>query len=1100
MPEESIAKHPFRAWTVLLLTLLFLIPAGALISPSSGSGSGDAQTAPPTRQTWLDIAIDDIRVNKPTQSNNLYPGQTVRIDIHLKHDDRPYISDIPITRANGNQFTVVMVVDDGFDNVTTKYSQVTSMTLNYTGADQPGAGARNPPLVISFSWDIPLRPPSGQSWSTFQFNIYTTITVDDDDKSDNFRSGSGVRVSEPEFAPFIWEEGQDEKKYESPIPHSVNVGEVLFVPFELQNQGPAIDIIGIKVLSKPDGWNVEGFQPRTVYPNDFELLQLPVQVSRDPFQAKSDEGYPIIVKAYSTLYAGPYNLPAEHTFRFEVRKKPGVDLRPVSESVYLIPGTQTNVYFNLYNRGNFEDDYTLNAKVDDVHIRKGWRVDFASGTKLPSDVLPGAEEPFRVITKITVPENAPRFYSVNLILTVRSNTMDYNTESDSCTLFADIRYAASIQHFEEPILVEPGRENKMKFNFTNLGNDRDPNQELKIFYKPRGWWVGIDQTPLQRVKGLGPQTTALLDMVVFVEETTVASSKGSQGLPFIVIQAVGGPFDPPHVLAEERIYFEIPLKYKVEITTPQKEKVGFVGGQVEYTINVRNLGNWLDTFNLSVDSDWAEFDLDLSNQEIAPNETFPVKLIVEIPFDAAADTDPDTPLPNLKGFYEGYSIRISGYSQNETRQGSTLTFLDLEIHVQPFYNFQMDIDPSEPELKFSMDHDQARAVRVKVTNTGNIADVIKLDWVDNPYQDWLRLQSTYVDIAFGETAYAVLNINPRAYTIEEECSITVKMKGISQPTPGADQTEPLEFILPIEIKFYRLMFDIRDPRVNNETFTQVFKGVRDRKYSFQVGVENIGTEELNPTRFDELEIVLYDGSFEVDRANITYLKLQETSEVVFTWTASSPGNHKFTVLLEGNIPISEQGVMEKTFNVYIPIDLRDDDEDGETMPLWMILVPLILIIIFAAAAFVFIVKYNQIIISPIDTGYDETGEYRPWAIKEKMKGEPEKLGQAQEAQALPPPSAPALPAAPAAQSQQVPVRSGPVPAQRPPQPMQHQPMAQARPMQAPVPARQPPRPMPQGAGMPPQPRSAAPITPPRTMGLQGATQMPARPPVQPPKQ
>jgi hypothetical protein len=397
----------------------------------------------------------------------------------------------------------------------------------------------------------------------------------------------------------------------------------------------------------------------------------------------------------------------------------------------------------------------------------------------------------------------------------------------------------------------------------------------------------------------------------------------------------------------------------------------------------------------------------------------------------------------------------------------------------------MEIDPTEPELKFSMDHDQARTVRVKVTNTGNIADVIKLDWVDNPYQDWLRLQSTYVDIAFGETAYAVLNINPRAYTIEEEGSIEVELKGISQPQPGSEQTDPLEFILPIEIKFYRLMFDILDPRVNNENFTQVFKGVRDRKYSFQVGVENIGTEELNPTRFDELEIVLYDGPFEVDRANITYLKLQEMKEVVFTWTASSPGNHKFTVALEGEIPISEQGVMEKTFNVYIPIDKRDGDEDDETLPLWMILVPLILIIIFAAAAFVFIVKFNQIIISPIDTGYDETGEYRPWAIKEKMKGEPEKLAQPEEVPALPAPSKPALPAAPSERTQPQP--------QQPPR----QPMAQARPMQPPVPARppqQPPRPMgPQGAPMPPQQRPGGPM-PPRPMGPQGAPMPPQQRP------
>ncbi|MGA1792796.1 MAG: hypothetical protein ACMUHM_02495 [Thermoplasmatota archaeon] len=1119
MPQDARASYHSRAWIVLLLIFLMVIPVAALMVPIGEGVENDQSVAPPTRQSWLDIAVEDIEVKRPTQSNNLYPGQKVRIDVHLVHDKIPYTSDIVINKQNNNQFTCVLVVDDNYNNVTTQYQQVTNMNTNYTGEDQPGPNARFPPLIVSFSWTVPLRPPAQSGgWSNFQFQVSATITVDDDDKSDNYRGGSGVRISNPEFSPLIYEEGQEDRKYETKNPHKVNVGETIFVPFELQNRGPAVDIIGIDLISAPEGWNVEGFSPRTVYPNDFEDLQLPVQVSMNPFNALSGETYHIVMRAYSTLYAGPYLEQSDHTFRFTVNFMAKAELKPDKESVYLKPGESHQVIFWLRNTGNGEDDYTLSEKIDDVHVRKGWKVTFESGTRQPT-VRPN--EYFKVITRVTIPVDAARFYNVNLVLAIRSMNADYNALSEPCTIFADIRYAAKIESFDEPFPVEPGKENKLTFNFTNDGNDKDPNQRLVVSYKPKGWWVYIDQTMLKANKGLGPKTTAMLEMIVYVEETTVASSKGS--LPFIVIQARGGPLD--HLLAEERYYFLIPLKHKLALSTPISEKVGFVGGQVEFQVNVKNLGNWLDTFNMTVDSEWAEFDIDLSQEEIAPNETYPVKLIVDIPFDAAADTNPDTPLPDLKGLYDGYTIRVSGYSQNESKEGETLVFLRLVIHVQPFYNFEMRVHPDEPELKFSMDHDQARAVKVQIINTGNIADTIRLDWVDNPYQEWLRLQNTYVDVAFDGTANAVLNINPRAKTITQEGNITVEMKAVSQRDP--ERGNPLTVVIPVTIRFYRMMFDIIDVRVNGEIFEGSVPQLEyDRMYSFHVNISNIGSEELNPTRFNRLYVVLYDSGFEMDRANITYLKILDEKQVTFTWKAAQVGTHPFTITLEGDVPISELGSLEKGFSVYV-VPPPPPPPGSPPIPLWMYLLPLILIIIFAAAAFVFIAKFNQIIISPIDTGYDETGEYRPWAVKEKLMGEPEKLGAPDETKALPPPSAPALPAAPEeAAPVPAPVRSGPMPmaqpvgaprpmpqarplqAPAPPRPMgapaqARPPMPQARPM-APPPGAQQPRPMapPAGQPMPPQQRPPVPQgQPPRPPAPQPAPQGPPRPPApaQPPK-
>jgi hypothetical protein len=590
-------------------------------------------------------------------------------------------------------------------------------------------------------------------------------------------------------------------------------------------------------------------------------------------------------------------------------------------------------------------------------------------------------------------------------------------------------------------------------------------------------------------------------MIVYVEETTASSEKSA--LPFIIIQAKGGPYD--HVEDEVRYYFSIPLNRKLELTTQEEDKVGFIGGQIEYMINVRNTGNWLDTFNISVDSEWAEFDIDISNQEIAPNETFPVKLIIDIPKDAAADTNPDTPNPHpYYNWYDGYNIRISGYSQNETERGSTLTYLKLVVHVQPFYNFEMQLDPSEPELKFSTDHDQARSVRVQVKNTGNIQDTILLDWVDLPreYSTWIRLQNTYVDMEYGETSYATININPRANTITQPQNLTIGLIGISQGDPEA---EPLSVELEIELIFYRMKFDILNERLNDEPingFKKTWEGTdidleTPRKYAISVQVENTGDIDFRPDRFETMYVVLLDSGFEVDRANITYLPAGEVKNITFLWSSVIPGPHPFTVVLEGEVPVSDQGVKETTFTIQVKATQpADDDEEGNEVPVMGIIIPLILIVIFATAAFVFITKFNQIYISPVDTGYDESGEYRPWAVKEKLKGEPEQLGKPEEAPALPPKEKPALPSGPQ------PVQTGtpqPRPMGAPPGQPQPRPAGppQGRPMPAqPGPAGQPMRPpMPQGRPMPgqPQPRPAAPPQgPPRPQ----APQQPPRPPQQ----
>ncbi len=1060
------------------LVMLMVIPSYIIAVRSESEA--------PARGVWLDIAVDGIDVQRPSQSNNIYPGQKITVWVKLIHDNRPFESDTLITPEN--QFTVVLVVDDTYNNVTTQYKTVSTMPLNHTGADPPHGG-QNSPYIVYFIWTVPMRKPVGvSSWNDFSFMMHATITVDDDDKSDNFRSGSGVRISEPEFAPMVIEEGEKDGK--GPI-HDVIVGNPYFIPFLLMNDGPALDNIGIEILSVPDGWNTDPFSPRVVYPNDAENLELPIQIPNNPFFALNTEKgkekiYSIEVRAYSAFYPdGPYLSNERHTFRFKVAFKPGAEMWPAKPYVYLEPGLDPNtnkVDFYIKNTGNGESTYTLSTNLQDIDKKRGWDVTFKSGDAQQEAIEPNKVYMFSL--KVRVPLNAMYLTNINIVVraTLTASAVTYEAFSQNLIVYADKHFAADIQNFEKASFkVEPGRENIIKFNFTNMGNTKDDTLFLNVTHKPYDWTVIIDQSQL-RGKGIGPYTTVTLTMVCIIPETSSATL--STFRPMVKVEARGG--SPPKKLDTEEFYFEVPLKYKLELSSPQPEKEGFLGGKLVFDVNVRNAGNNADgdTFNLSVDHPWAELEQD--QIEIGSNEIVTLKLYVDIPQNAAADTNPDTPFPYdpVKNWYDGYKISVKGYSTNETKnggkKGSTMTKVDLVLHVQPFYNFEMEIDPLEKPLQFSMDHDQSRTVRVKVTNLGNIALTVKLGFVDNPHS-WLRLQNTYIDVPYGRSSYATLFIDLSADTVSEIGDITVHLRGSARTGFSGE----IEYRIPITVNFYRLMFDFTERMMNNEPFTGVLNGERDLSYSFQVNISNVGSKDLHPFQFEPLYVVLYDGSFEIDRANITYLQVGQYKVIRFRWVASTPGPHQISIVLEGDLPISEKGEVKESWIMNIrkePIRVEPDN----SLELYEILIPLALLIIFATAMFVFISRYNQIFISPIDTGYDEKGEYRPWAVKDQFKEETKQLEPKEAPPQLPPPSKPGLPPAPS-EAKLAPAAAAPVPVQTP-RPVVAAPVSfpQARPVpsgpMAPVQAR--PGPV--------QPMAARPVATP--------VSMPPLRPVQPPVQ
>ncbi len=145
------------------------------------------------------------------------------------------------------------------------------------------------------------------------------------------------------------------------------------------------------------------------------------------------------------------------------------------------------------------------------------------------ELKPGASTLIKV--EVTIPADAAKFYNVNIYLAAKSSrsggTYKNSGIKNPMLIFASTIFAADIEEPDDDgYWVTPGKENVLKFNFTNMGNDKDPEQYLDVFRRPIGWSVYIDLTPLKASKGLGPRTTTQLTMTVFVKETEYTTENG----------------------------------------------------------------------------------------------------------------------------------------------------------------------------------------------------------------------------------------------------------------------------------------------------------------------------------------------------------------------------------------------------------------------------------------------------------------------------------------------------------------------------------------------------------------------------------------------
>ncbi|MGA1819950.1 MAG: hypothetical protein ACMUHU_02960 [Thermoplasmatota archaeon] len=914
---------------IAILFILSLLTMQSLSPVPISIGSTGAPT-----DVHLDVGISKVTLTG-TLGDRFFPGDTIRIVVEIGHDNDPIQSERPI--VPGDNLTVVVITDDGIDNVTTMYAKVPNLSTNYSIA----RNGTYRPFLVNFTW------VTNRTLQDIYYSVDVYLIILDDDTSDNLVHLDPVLVAPLRSQPFIWEEGQQDRKYESPTPHKVNVGETLFVPFQLQNRGSEVDRFEIEVLSVPEGWEADIPGEYTIQPQDYIDLMLAVQVSNQPIQALADEDHRVIVNVRS-VYEGnrTYDEQTVHIFRFSVNAKAGATLDPEESSVYITPGSAGQVIFWLKNTGNFPDDYTLDVQIDEVHLRKGWRATFESGTKQPT-VRPG--ELFKVILRVTAPVDAARYYNLNIHIDLRSMNMNYSTRSDPCTVFADILYAGDIEEKYQPLIVEPGTVNKIPFNYTNEGNDRDPNMRLVVTYKPKGWWVMIDQAPITLNDGIGPWTTVPLSMDVFVEETTTASDKGS--LPFIVIQARGSPYDI--LLDEERFYFHIPLRHKLLLEIEDNDLIGEPGDIISVNATITNRGNWLDTFRIYSDNVSIGTNIDTTVQEIAPNQTLPIIIKVTIPEGINADSDPSTPYPDEDGLFDPYLIEIRGNSTNETVLENTTVSVPLKMFILPVYDLELELI-SGPVLKLPFDHVQDRTLTVKVRNTGNIGVDISPSIKDEP--DWLTTNPDLRYLSFNGIQEIRLFLDYHAFDMDngDIREVVIDIGFGLDPSPMMHEELSMEFMF-LSYTFHIVTAETVPVKVPVEGVYELHHGTN---LSFRVTVEREGEEMLLPITMNGPYLALYlDGDERkrtaipmMDAGNQTVIALGPL-QVLFL------GEHTIEIKIEGMGAESTEGDTSVQFDVMVetPESTKDDSSLSDTA-LAAIIIAVILILALVAASIFVLVK------------------------------------------------------------------------------------------------------------------------------------------------
>ncbi|UCF08803.1 MAG: hypothetical protein JSW28_03680 [Thermoplasmata archaeon] len=330
-----------------------------------------------------------------------------------------------------------------------------------------------------------------------------------------------------------------------------------------------------------------------------------------------------------------------------------------------------------------------------------------------------------------------------------------------------------------------------------------------------------------------------------------------------------------------------PWNYAVEVSCQESQKSTLPATSITYTVNVSNLGERSDIFNLTLSGTYAQW-ATLSKTALSlPLGGFEeITVTVDVPEDAEADD---------------YIIYVRGTSQGDASKFSETS---ITISVEPF-TYGLDLEPEDQE-------DTAEAgdtvhFAIKVHNSGNTYEDIQLT-ISGSYSQWGSLTDTAVGLESGDDTEAVLVV---------EVPSDAKAKSYYFSVKGAVEGHTGIYDK-VSIKV-----TVLGPEEEDEP----------------ISIVNIDSTPQNPTEDDEVTVTAQVTGDNIDSVLLNYRLMGDSFLTVSMLSSGNsqfyavigpldPGDYQYEVTVKDDKGIvTKSGIFAMTV-LEIEPEVSDEDGDG----------------------------------------------------------------------------------------------------------------------------------------------------------------------------
>jgi uncharacterized membrane protein len=919
-------------------------------SEESDSGPNSRNFPLYDRDVYVDtITVNDYFIVPGIFASKHYPGQQVNLTTQVWNLG---------TKSIATPFDILMVILDDINEVDVSYE----VHLKQTIKAMPSRSSTN----LSWTWTPPAVPPANANWdytsgNGHPFKCRVISLFDGDQNSSNNFNSSRIDIDNPKFEPQItnrvW---GDYGVSDTPLLQIIPIGSILYLNFTVNNTASSQDFIKVEVYDLPPDWVV---LPGSL-PDFLQLggtkgtdVRLRLQISRNNSLALKAHDYKVNIRAYS-LFSPPKN----HTFQFTVNLKYSPLAKFIlPKDITLQPGSHL-IDVTLQNIGNGRDIFEVTSEVFPAEdpSRVQWKTTVYSGKKTK---LLKTFETTTVTLRVDVPEKRKDSYKTIIVTAHSVQYPTYNTDDE-------YRFKIYVAQFhgvglrlsddvETPLSMTPSDEYSFEMILTNRGNTKDPTIMLDVIDRPEGWEITLETSNVPK-SGLG--IGADVDVGVLIN----TPSHVLMGEYKVTIAGKAG--NPMKVYSTIEIPVVIIEVGNVQAQANPLTRSGNIGDIVQYKIFVKNIGNRLDTFDISMDEltegmhGWGK--LSQKAVTLEANASYEIVLTVTIPLNASADTNPNTP-----SIWEGYTIQVNVRSQNLSKVARSV---QVTTNVNQFYDFDLSADSNiKPVIRGI---NEPVPFFLRVNNRGNVKDTFEFT-LDSKYK-WGRVLTKYKTVKPGETQDVKFEANPpdNIGVGVYEFEIIVTSQGDWEKFREINLKV---FVSSLELSINKILVDGDEQISDNPVETNGGNTVL-----VTAQIKNTGTVTYDNLTFPELQVVFFDGKTTIGKQTLTYLPLQGITNISVTWnTTLVTQDLTIYVNLDPNedVPFSNRENLSMTSKVHVqgPIEVKDVGSEGPGLDQYLL--PIMIILFLIIVQLLAIIKITQVKKSRVKSGYTADGEYRPFA-------------------------------------------------------------------------------------------------------------------------